>query len=743
MKCKRIICALSAIAIIASGGTAFPVNVPDFGTDIVTSAYAYKYDKNDKKAVEYYNAVNKKYNEIIKKKVKSGMTDIEKITAVLEEISSARYDADGGSPLLDGYGNCLTSNEEGFMFLQKMGYTARTRFAGDIDKGNGHMNIYLLLNNDVYIVDCTACNSTISLKRVKDYNYMPSSEGRLMLASDNEFVYKLLDDGTVSLHDIIGFTDIKKITGTTWTIPTSVTLNGKKYKVSDAALKGLTTYKFKCTWSDVPFRPADNWTKVKVPKEIKAINENLLGRSDYKTFPKMVYEDKSSTTITHCQISIPHSRTCTEDGYEEYRCECCGEYLGKRITQKATGHSWREYTFEPTTTSEGYTIHTCTNCGESYKDNYTPKLKEEKQAHEHDWFEYPESWGHADDILPTCTTGGTKTIKECLACGERVTIEVPPKGHKYTTKVVAPTTTSEGYTLHTCSVCGDSYKDNYTPKLEPKDDSSSKTDYDPDDDYDEEEGGTHVHAFLDEITKMPTCTQTGLRTYTCPCGYSYTIKLDPLGHRYDSKVVAPTATSQGYTLHTCDRCGHSYKDNFTPKLDTPSTTVSISDTDMKLTANRITYTGRARMPKLTITYNGKQLVKNTDYKVSLKNSKTVGKATIIVRGLGDYTGSKTIDYYVVPKKPVISSVKSLSKKKVTVRWNKNSMADGYQVKIALNANFKPLKKSVIIKKNSTVKTTFSGLTSGKTYYVKVRAYKYIGGLKRFSFYSSMKTIKVK
>ena len=36
--------------------------------------------------------------------------------------------------------------------------------------------------------------------------------------------------------------------------------------------------------------------------------------------------------------------------------------------------------------------------------------------------------------------------------------------HKYTAKIVRPTYTSKGYTLYTCE-CGESYKDNYTPKL--------------------------------------------------------------------------------------------------------------------------------------------------------------------------------------------------------------------------------------------------------------------------------------
>lgn len=36
--------------------------------------------------------------------------------------------------------------------------------------------------------------------------------------------------------------------------------------------------------------------------------------------------------------------------------------------------------------------------------------------------------------------------------------------HSYQETVVAPTYAAEGYTLHTCSSCGDSYKDNYTAK---------------------------------------------------------------------------------------------------------------------------------------------------------------------------------------------------------------------------------------------------------------------------------------
>ena len=72
--------------------------------------------------------------------------------------------------------------------------------------------------------------------------------------------------------------------------------------------------------------------------------------------------------------------------------------------------------------------------------------------------------------------------------------------HNYTTKVVAPTCTEKGYTLHTCTNCGNNYKDTYT---------------------------------------------------------------NALGHDYEETVIAPTETEKGYTLHTCKRCGDSYKDNYT------------------------------------------------------------------------------------------------------------------------------------------------------------------------------------
>ena len=64
----------------------------------------------------------------------------------------------------------------------------------------------------------------------------------------------------------------------------------------------------------------------------------------------------------------------------------------------------------------------------------------------------------------TCTEHGYGGEVVCLDCGSVVAsgTELELAAHKYTAVVTAPTPQSQGYTTHTCSVCGDSYVDSYT-----------------------------------------------------------------------------------------------------------------------------------------------------------------------------------------------------------------------------------------------------------------------------------------
>ena len=67
----------------------------------------------------------------------------------------------------------------------------------------------------------------------------------------------------------------------------------------------------------------------------------------------------------------------------------------------------------------------------------------------------------------------------------------------------------------------------------------------------------HTHNYKATVT-APTCTAKGYTTHTCACGDSYVdAYTDALGHAWDSGKVTkqPTATEDGVKTFTCTRCG--------------------------------------------------------------------------------------------------------------------------------------------------------------------------------------------
>ena len=67
---------------------------------------------------------------------------------------------------------------------------------------------------------------------------------------------------------------------------------------------------------------------------------------------------------------------------------------------------------------------------------------------------------------------------------------------------------------------------------------------------------SHTHSYKAVVT-APTCTAKGYTTHTCSCGDSYVdTYVDALGHAWDSGTVTkqPTATETGVRTYTCTRC---------------------------------------------------------------------------------------------------------------------------------------------------------------------------------------------
>ena len=73
----------------------------------------------------------------------------------------------------------------------------------------------------------------------------------------------------------------------------------------------------------------------------------------------------------------------------------------------------------------------------------------------------------------------------------------------------------------------------------------------------------------------------------------------------------------------------------------------ISTTDITLSSKHYTYSGNAKKPTVTATYNSHTLVKDTDYTVTYKNNTNVGTATVTITGTGKYfTGSVTKSFSI-------------------------------------------------------------------------------------------------
>jgi hypothetical protein len=172
---------------------------------------------------------------------------------------------------------------------------------------------------------------------------------------------------------------------------------------------------------------------------------------------------------------------------------------------------------------------------------------------------------------------------------------------------------------------------------------------------------------------------------------------------------------------------------------TSSTSKKISDSKaFTIDIPDAAFAGKSTSGKVKITNNGKVLVKGKDYTVTYKNNKQIGKATATIKGIGQYSGTKTITFKIVPKKTSISGVKT-GAKNFKVRWKAVPAAQKitkYQLRYKVKSAKKWVTKTVSAKSTNL---TVRKLVKGKTYQIQVRSYKTVKGAKYYSAWSKVKT----
>ncbi len=171
------------------------------------------------------------------------------------------------------------------------------------------------------------------------------------------------------------------------------------------------------------------------------------------------------------------------------------------------------------------------------------------------------------------------------------------------------------------------------------------------------------------------------------------------------------------------------------------TAAPISLKKAKVTVKDQVYTGAKLKPAVTVKLDGVKLNKGTDYTVSYSNNKAVGTATVTVKGQGSYTGSVSKTFRIKPKQ-VAGLTLTAGAGRLTAKWKKMSGVTGYQLQYGLKKDFTGAKK-VTVEGAATLKKALKGLKSNKTYYVRIRAYKTVNGVKYWSAWSNAVKKKTK
>ncbi len=217
-----------------------------------------------------------------------------------------------------------------------------------------------------------------------------------------------------------------------------------------------------------------------------------------------------------------------------------------------------------------------------------------------------------------------------------------------------------------------------------------------------------------------------------------------LGAYVAELVAAGTlAPAQRYaaSLFAADGNGNPISETWTGEY-IPGTATDIDIALCAVSVENPTYTGKGLKPKPTVTFLGETLVKGTDYKVSYKNNKKVGAATLTVTGLGRCKGKQKVSFKVLPKGTSLSKL-TAGKKKITAAWKKQSKyVTGYQLQYATKKSFSGGKK-VTVKGAGTLKKALEKLKGGKKYYVRIRTYYKKGGKTYYSAWSKAKSVKTK
>ena len=458
-----------------------------------------------------------------------------------------------------------------------------------------------------------------------------------------------------------------------------------------------------------------------------------LGASMSRTSGTYSFTTLASSSHTHSYGSwyTKTSATCTSGGTEERKCSCGAT---ERRSTSALGHnygSWSTVT-NATCTSGGSEKRTCSRCsnsetrstsalGHNYGSTYFEADHPHKYAHLCQRCGYKEFTGGNLDYYYLCAT-----------CTHLTRPEV--------TKITGDLVDNSEITIEWTASESDKLANYWLDVFDP----------DGQNVVDVSTGKINSYTF----TPVKTGTYT-IKTYAAPIGNKdgngsvgaeTTIEIG-CNHNYITEIVNPTYDNEGYTLHTCTKCGYSYKDNYTPalkpteltgvKVKTQGTNSLTLAWDKNASAKGYIieqykggkWTQIAKTSSNTaVTYTVNGLAADTTYTFRIKAYAISGESEI-------YS-----DYVRIAGKTRIANVASfkgsaVSASAVKLDWSKNDKATGYVIEQYKGGKWTAIATT---KNNTTLTFTVKGLAEGTAYSFRIKSFRKTGSTTDFSEYTAIK-----
>ena len=439
------------------------------------------------------------------------------------------------------------------------------------------------------------------------------------------------------------------------------------------------------------------------------------------------FTDASGNAVDVCNHSYKETRTeptCTADGKLTKVCKYCGKKVEETIN--ALGHSWSGWstTTYPTCTAQGVEQHTCSRCSKAETryitalgHNYSSEWKIDKQA--------------------TCSAEGSKS-KHCTRCSSVTEVTAIPKtAHSYKTTVVAPTLTSQGYTVHECTVCHYSYKDSYTSqitlpavtgaKVKTQGTTSLTLAWDKNASangyvVEQYKGGKWTQITKTASNAVVSYTVNGLKADTT---YTFRIKGYVVSGttEYSSEYTRLAAKTRIANVGAFK--GSTVSDSAV-KLDWSKNDKATGYVIEQYKGGKWTTLATTKN-NTTLTFTVKGLASATTYSFRIKSFRTVNGKT----DYSEYTSLKAATSFGGVND---LTVKSYTASAITLAWNKNAAATGYALEQYKGGKWVQIAKT---SSNAVVSYTVSGLAADTTYTFRVRAYKTAAGKTIYSEYARL------